>query len=60
MVFMVGDVVRLKSGGPELTIHSLRGLSDHVEVAWFDGGKINFVIVHRFALTLVKSEKGGG
>lgn len=37
--FKVGDVVRLKSGGPQMTIHDF--LEDgKVECAWFDEKKI--------------------
>jgi uncharacterized protein YodC (DUF2158 family) len=34
----VGDVVELKSGGPEMTVQSTEG--DHVWAQWFGGRKL--------------------
>lgn len=36
--FDVGDVVELKSGGPEMTVQSKDG--DHVWAQWFGGRKL--------------------
>ena len=38
MDFKVGDVVRLKSGGPEMTVYSVRPAG--VVVGWFDANEI--------------------
>ena len=43
--FDVGDIVRLKSGGPEMTLTRLPDAldmlnEDRVECQWFDGKKI--------------------
>lgn len=37
-LFKVGDVVHLKSGGPDLTLIGVG--CTHVEVAWFNGSKL--------------------
>jgi uncharacterized protein YodC (DUF2158 family) len=42
--FNVGDVVRLKSGGPEMTIegigkHGLGAVHDNAKCVWFEGKK---------------------
>ena len=36
--FQVGDVVTLKSGGPDMTVQSTEG--DHVWCQWFGGRKL--------------------
>lgn len=39
MSFRVGDVVRLKSGGPEMTVQEVDQVHDMVDCRWFDGTK---------------------
>ena len=36
-LFKEGDVVRLKSGGPNMTVNGVQG--DAIEVTWFEDGK---------------------
>ena len=41
--FKAGDVVELNSGGPDMTVESVKGVfleKDHVECIWFDGHKL--------------------
>ena len=39
--FKVGDVVRLKSGGPEMTVHGeSQRYDDACETIWFDEKKV--------------------
>lgn len=35
--FETGDVVRLKSGGPKMTVHGEKHRSSQVICVWFDG-----------------------
>ena len=37
MTFAPGDVVRLKSGGPVMTVESLSGEGNSVHCFWFQG-----------------------
>ena len=37
MYLQTGDIVRLKSGGPELTVVSLHMDNGTVECSWFEG-----------------------
>lgn len=36
-LFKEGDVVRLKSGGPNMTVNGVQ--ADAIEVTWFEDGK---------------------
>ncbi|MGI9250418.1 MAG: YodC family protein [Pseudohongiellaceae bacterium] len=57
--FKVGDVVRLKSGSPRMTVINVRG--DEVTTEWFDVGE-NKLKNHTFspdALILVEDEASG-
>ncbi|WP_089681935.1 YodC family protein [Billgrantia gudaonensis] len=38
--FVVGDVVKLKSGGPEMTVNSYLGRLDKYSCQWFAGKKL--------------------
>lgn len=38
MEFQVGDVVRLKAGGPKMTVEAVEG--QNVDCVWFDGVKV--------------------
>lgn len=49
----IGDLVRLKSGGPIMTVRALTdagllsapdSLKDHVECQWFDGKQISKIV----------------
>jgi uncharacterized protein YodC (DUF2158 family) len=45
--YKTGDIVRLKSGGPSMTVEEITGmLQDHLECHWFAGDKLNFGIFH--------------
>lgn len=35
----VGDIVRVKSGGPSMTVEYVDRESDHVRCIWFDGSE---------------------
>ncbi len=39
MSLKIGDKVRLKSGGPEMTVNQLDSVGMGVECVWFDGAK---------------------
>lgn len=51
MTFKCGDVVRLKSGGPNMTILNVLA-SGALTVSWFDGASVTKAIFH--TLTVVK------
>lgn len=56
-----GDVVRLKSGGPEMTVEDtgnyLRsaGIEDGVKCTWFDQGQLQTTVFDRASLEKVSS-----
>jgi uncharacterized protein YodC (DUF2158 family) len=54
MSFKAGDVVQLKSGGPQMTIHAIN--NDVATCVWFEGKK-----VHRdtFATVLLTPSRSG-
>ncbi len=39
MSLKIGDTVRLKSGGPEMTVNQLDTAGMGIECVWFDGTK---------------------
>lgn len=44
-IYQPGDIVKLKSGGPRMTVKGyfrLFGQPDTVECQWFVGGKLNY------------------
>ena len=49
--FKIGATVKLKSGGPDMTVTSTQG--DYVEVQWFEGTSSKQKILH--VATLIKS-----
>ena len=51
--FSLGDIVRLKSGGPWLTIAKMELETDSVEVVWFD----NDESLHRGVVSLSSLKK---
>ena len=53
--FKIGDRVKLKSGGPVLTVNRLATDGDVVEVIWFEGANIKNTWVSIDALE--KAEK---
>ena len=60
MTFKVGDVVRLNSGGPEMTVSHADAdpITDgKVWLAWFNGSSICNTAFWPSCLTLVKSVK---
>lgn len=38
-IYKVGDLVRLKSGGPKMTVNSINSV--WIDCAWFTGSKAN-------------------
>ena len=38
--FVVGNIVKLKSGGPEMTVKSVHGEQDLYTCQWFAGKKL--------------------
>ncbi|MGY6251497.1 YodC family protein [Bosea thiooxidans] len=46
--FNVGDVVRLKSGGPAMTVEQTGGKA--IRCAWFNGGGYNSGVFHLSSL----------
>ncbi len=38
--YKIGDIVRLKSGGPSMTVNSILG-DGHIYCHWFAGDKLN-------------------
>lgn len=38
--YKVGAIVRLKSGGPSMTVNSIRDSDGHVWCSWFAGNKL--------------------
>ncbi|PQO28085.1 DUF2158 domain-containing protein [Blastopirellula marina] len=55
MNLKIGDVVRLKSGGPQMTVDHIE--NDDVHVAWFDGRKCKRVILTEIMLCLVNEQE---
>jgi uncharacterized protein YodC (DUF2158 family) len=50
-----GDVVKLKAGGPKMTVNSISELSDHyANVAWFVKGILHTDQIAQKALALVR------
>lgn len=39
--FKVGDIVQLKSGGPQMTVADANLATGEVQCKWFTGGKLN-------------------
>ncbi|AQS50573.1 hypothetical protein PAEH1_01600 [Paenalcaligenes hominis] len=53
-MFQIGDVVKLNSGGPAMTITQLGLTHGRVECAWFDlEGTIHTAFIHAKALQKV-------
>lgn len=52
-MFQIGDVVRLRSGGPAMTITQLGLTHGRVECAWFDcEGNLKTAFIHGKALEI--------
>ena len=52
-----GDVVRLNSGGPKMTVGAIFTGSDSANCQWFDLGRLGEKTFLLTSLTLVKDEK---
>ncbi|MCY4261656.1 MAG: DUF2158 domain-containing protein [Rhodobacteraceae bacterium] len=52
----VGDVVRLKSGGPPMTVHSVTD-TQNVRVIWMEGGGMKVYALPMHTLMLCKNGK---
>jgi uncharacterized protein YodC (DUF2158 family) len=68
--FKVGDIVRLKSGGPKMTVNPLpaspdaerlaeleHGQDERTRCSWFDGKKFLSEVFHADALEPVRKQK---
>ncbi len=54
-----GDVVRLRSGGPAMTVNAIEDEA-MVWTLWFDGGRQGAARFHRAALVLDRATAGDG
>ena len=55
--FKAGDIVQLKSGGPDMTIEKAEGLTDgKIKCIWFDGDKKTHDFFVPETLEIVKDE----
>jgi uncharacterized protein YodC (DUF2158 family) len=57
--YQVGDIVRLRSGGPEMTVQTLaedRQYNDHYRCQWFAGKKLESGNFQEESLEPVKPE----
>lgn len=55
--FKVGDIVKLKSGGPEMTVEGWNGYHGGYDCQWFAGKKLDTGRFKLESLVLVKPEK---
>ncbi|WLI11228.1 YodC family protein [Pseudomonas sp. FP603] len=55
--FKSGDIVKLKSGGPEMTLRHWSALQAGFECQWFAGKKLEKGYFNAESLELVKPEK---
>ncbi len=56
--FEIGDVVQLKSGGPEMTIDDVPGSGgSRYHCVWFAGNKVQSGYFNREAFILVEEEE---
>lgn len=55
--FKVGDIVKLKSGGPDMTVEEWSAYYGSYECQWFAGKKLDTGRFKFESLELVKSEK---
>lgn len=60
-MFKKGDVVRLKSGGPTMTVEDTAGYDDgKIRCAWFAKDEVKSSKFHPTSLVAVDTEGGGG
>ncbi|RDI14581.1 YodC family protein [Flavobacterium sp. AG291] len=52
MSFKIGDVVRLKSGSPRMSVSEINSGNSYVKVEWYEDGKINAYAFHADQLKL--------
>lgn len=59
--FKVGEIVQLKSGGPEMTVSNtnLFDKDDHVKCQWFGGRKLDQGAFPTASLVRVRAESNG-
>ena len=50
-VFKPGDIVKLKSGGPKMSVHDLVAVRNRVVCTWFAGSKAERAEFHPDTLT---------
>lgn len=55
--FKLGDVVRLKSGGPDMTIGGLHPDTGIISVVFFNEKEMNGGVFHQDAIQLTKPRK---
>ncbi|MPQ69536.1 MULTISPECIES: DUF2158 domain-containing protein [unclassified Pseudomonas] len=54
--FMIGDIVKLKSGGPNMTVKAYRASADIYTCQWFAGKKLEQGEFRPHGLTIVVLE----
>ncbi|CAI8881742.1 DUF2158 domain-containing protein [Pseudomonas sp. IT-196MI5] len=57
--FTIGDIVKLKSGGPDMTVKGFRASSDIFTCQWFAGKKLEQGEFRPHSLVLVEPNPEG-
>lgn len=58
--FEVGDVVQLRSGGPEMTVQEVMEIGGHVRCQWFVQGELRTGIFHPRSLWVMARDEERG
>lgn len=54
MSFKEGEIVKLKSGGPDMTMDGDRGSDGRIKCVWFDGATLNSSHFHEESVEYAK------